>query len=85
MAWTYSDWRSQSTDSAKLARLALHIEEVSNKQGGKLGVSGGGMSIQFDSNYLATLNAEYVKLDSTVRRFASGGPVSLANLNGRPK
>lgn len=29
MAWTYTDWESQPTDSERLARLRLHIAEVS--------------------------------------------------------
>lgn len=30
MAWTYSNWTSQSTAAAKLTRLNLHITEVSD-------------------------------------------------------
>jgi len=28
MAWTYSDWDSQSTPTARLTRLRLHLAEV---------------------------------------------------------
>lgn len=28
MAWTYSDWRSESTDSARLTRLRLYLQEL---------------------------------------------------------
>ncbi len=30
MAWTYSNWTSQSTAAARLTRLRLHITEVSD-------------------------------------------------------
>jgi hypothetical protein len=30
MAWTYSDWRSQSGASAQRARLILHMQEIDN-------------------------------------------------------
>lgn len=28
MAWTYSDWRSESSDSARLTRLRLYLQEL---------------------------------------------------------
>lgn len=30
MAWTYSDWRSQTTSAAKLSRLRLHMQEITD-------------------------------------------------------
>jgi hypothetical protein len=42
-AWQYADWRSMSSDAERLARLRLHIEEVTQKMGPD--VSGGGMSV----------------------------------------
>lgn len=31
MAWTYSDWVTQTTAASKLTRLRLHIQEVSDR------------------------------------------------------
>ncbi len=30
MAWTYSDWDGEATTAAKLAKLILHIQEVTD-------------------------------------------------------
>lgn len=30
MAWTYSDWITQTSGSTRLSQLRLHIQEVSN-------------------------------------------------------
>lgn len=43
MAWTYSDYESQATPALKLARLELHIAEVSAGAGGAA-VAGDGRS-----------------------------------------
>lgn len=88
MAWTYSDYETSAyaTDQAKLDRLILHIQEVADKQGGKAGVSGGGMSVQLNDQYLARLEARRKELEDRVRRYGSGrSPISVANLNGRPR
>lgn len=42
MAWTYSDWVTQTTSATRLSRLRLHIQEVSDKLQGR--ASGDGIS-----------------------------------------
>lgn len=41
MAWTYSDWRSQSSDSARLTRIRLHIQELTDYMAADSGSSHG--------------------------------------------
>ncbi|MFN4838746.1 MAG: hypothetical protein ACK5MB_00065 [Phycisphaerales bacterium] len=43
MMWQYADWRGYSSDAERLARLRLHIVEVTQKIGPD--VSGGNMSV----------------------------------------
>lgn len=89
MAWTYSDYNSRTlypSDQSRRDRLALHVQEVIDKQGGRSGVSGAGMSVQFTDQYLARLQAELQMLSDRVDRFGSGrGPLSVANTNGVPR
>lgn len=39
MAWSYSNWILQTTDSSRLTRLRLHIQEVSEQLGRELQTS----------------------------------------------
>lgn len=79
MAWSYADFEGQTTDQAKLDRLILHLAEVRNKYGGKQSVSGGGMALSVDTQYLANLEARRVELEDRVRRFTNRSPLSLAH------
>ena len=50
--WAYADWRSQATNALKLARLQLHLEEVS---GFVLTSSSKGRSVMLQQDYLKQL------------------------------
>lgn len=64
MAWTYSDWRSQSTTAAKITRLKLHIQEITDAFGPN--VSGSDMSV--DRSELRQMAADLEqKLDELER------------------
>lgn len=65
-AWTYADWRSQTGDAARLARLRLHQEEVSGAI--RADVAGGGMSRSSSHlvEYLKVLNADESRLMASV-------------------
>lgn len=83
MAFTYADYEQQTTDSAKLTRLNLHIAEVRLKLNGNLSVSGGGMSVTYDSNNLAILERRRDELEQRVRRYGPNkGPLSVADTRG---
>lgn len=83
MAFTYADYEQQTTDSAKLTRLNLHIAEVRLKLNGNLSVSGGGMSVTYDSNNLAILEKRRDELEQRVRRYGPNkGPLSVADTRG---
>lgn len=86
MAFAYADFESQTTDSAKLDRLVLHLAEVRQKLNGNLSVSGGGMSVTYDSNMVALLEKRRDELEQRVRRYGSGkGPMSVADTRGRTR
>jgi hypothetical protein len=68
--WTYSDWVTYEDGSAKLTRLRLHVQEVSDKLANP-SYSTEGLSVNPRENlgtYLAGLNAEREKLEATVGR-----------------
>lgn len=50
--WAYADWDSQSTDALCLARLKLHIQEVS---GFMLETMSKGRSIRINQDYMRIL------------------------------
>lgn len=64
MAWTYSDWTSQTTATARLTRLRLHMTEVadkiSNERSGD-GVSRGSGSL---TQYYDGLRSQAERLES---------------------
>jgi hypothetical protein len=75
MAWTYSDWPSQTTRAARLTRLRLHVAEVANDIGTEK--SGHGYSEGSGSvvQYHASLTEQLQRLESTVVETGSGNPV----------
>ena len=91
MAWTYSNWTSQSTAAARLTRLNLHITEVSDilakVQDGS--ISGQQWS-RFDlPRYLEGLLKERAKLekDASAETLGAGEsrPIKVFGINfGRP-
>ena len=70
VTWNYADWRSQSTESDQLARLALHLEEIS---GFVLTSSAKGHSLSLQQTYMKEMQSEYDRLQRkiSVRQFGS--------------
>ena len=58
MAWTYSDWRSQATDTARLSRLRLHMDEVGAKVAAAVSDGGASRSTSDLVAYLDTLRVD---------------------------
>jgi len=75
--WTYADWRRQSTPAARLERLRLHIEEVSQHEVGSKTRSG---AAKFPATaYLERLEAKEEKLAGLVDPSDTGaGSVPIA-------
>ena len=67
--WTYSDWVTYEDGSAKLTRLRLHVQEVSDKLANpNYATDGLSVSQQNLAAYLVGLNTEREKLEATVGR-----------------
>jgi hypothetical protein len=60
--WTYSDYITYTDDSAKLTRLRLHIQEVSDAIGRELSGDGKSKSENNITQYLKDLRAEEKEL-----------------------
>lgn len=69
MGWSYADWAEQPTAALRLARLRLHISEVSQRQGGAASVSAQGRSMAPDTTYLSMLLGQR---DALERQAGSG-------------
>jgi hypothetical protein len=67
MAWTYSDWVTYADGSAKLARLRLHVQEVSDKLSNP-DYSTEGLSVSRSQlpGYLSTIKSDLASLESRV-------------------
>jgi hypothetical protein len=65
MAWTYSNWRSAGTASARLAALRQHMEEVSNaiQSPQSAGSDGHSMSTHDMVAYLSSLERQEERLE----------------------
>ena len=75
MAWTYSDWVTlDNVGNARLARLRLHIQEVSDRITEELSSSGRSISSASLTQYLKDLKSEE-------NQFGSNGP----RANGRSR
>jgi hypothetical protein len=81
MAWTYSDWVSQSTPAAQLTRLNLHIKEVSDAVGNEIGSDGKSRSSAATERMLDRLHKHRERLQAIAG--GVGGGVSLARFSGR--
>jgi hypothetical protein len=75
VAWTYSDYITLD-GSAKLTRLRLHIQEVSDKVTQEVGGGGYNRSSSAVQQYLKTLKDEELQLTGSIA--AVSGGVSLA-------
>ena len=76
MAWTSTAWISESTDTARLATLRLHIAEVSasiETRADAVSADGKAMSRPQILQYLETLLRERDKLEGKSTRATAGG------------
>lgn len=64
MAWTYADWVTITDPAASLARLNLHIQEVSEQIGKERGSDGYTEASFANQRYLDSLMGERAKLIS---------------------
>lgn len=62
MAYIYNDWATLATPAAQLARLNLHIAEVSFQMGPDVAADGKSKSVGSLQGYLAMLTAQRDKL-----------------------
>lgn len=76
ITWTYADWRIQSTPAAQLARLELHLMEVS---GFVLESSLKGSSLRLSQDYLATLSKDRQQLQSQAGIAAFGNRFGISS------
>lgn len=79
MAWTYSDWRSQTTTAAQIARLKLHIQELTDAFGPN--VSGSDMSVDRSAlpQMIQALELKLAELERSPSLRVGGG-VSYARI-----
>lgn len=78
MAYSYSNWSSQSGDAERLRVLRLHIDEVSAQQGPDLGSGGHSRSTWAVMNYLDKLYKQRDMLE--LRSGERGAGVSVARV-----
>lgn len=79
MAYSYANWASQGTPAARLARLNLHIDEVSAQMGPDVASLGHSRSLGSLVQYHATLMQRQKELQMAVGGIAGG--VSLTSFN----
>ena len=60
--WTYGDWRSQTTAADRLARLNLHLQEVSNRIGQERDAGDLSVSSHALGRYITLLEEQREKL-----------------------
>ena len=80
MAWTYSNWATQSTVALRLAVLNQHIQEVSDaisNERAAEGFSEGSSSLQ---QMLDVLMKERIRLEGMPGAAGSNGGLSVAKL-----
>ncbi|HRI52472.1 MAG TPA: hypothetical protein PLW65_20045 [Pseudomonadota bacterium] len=77
MAWTYSDWAQQTTPALRLARLNLHIEEVTDKIGNEISGDGYAKGSNALTTLLDKLYARQSELEKRVERTANGGAIQI--------
>ena len=86
MAWTYSDYRQQGTLNAQIARLDLHIQEVTDAITADVSSDGKSMS----SGNLVTLRDSLTKERERMAGMPGasgvgiGGGMTIARLTMRP-
>lgn len=76
MAWTSTDWISESTDALRLTALRLHIAEVSaaiENRADAVGKDGASLTRPQILQYLDTLLRERDRLEGKASRATAGG------------
>jgi hypothetical protein len=77
VAWTYSDYESQSTDAARLSRLRLHKQEITDQIAKDYAVAGRSVQTAHLVSYISTI------VDPRLRELESRvGTESGANKSG---
>lgn len=81
MAYTYGDYESQSTDALRLARLRLHIAEVTQKI--SAATSGDGMSRDPSSlvTYMEQLQTRRRELESVTGNYGGISQIKFGTPN----
>lgn len=82
MSWTYSDFEQQSTDSARLTRLRLHLEEVADAISANVASQGHSRSSDPNFNYWSELNRRREVLETSRAGTRSSGGLSRFMLGG---
>lgn len=72
MTWTYSDWRAQATPALRLARLNLHLQELTDAVGRELSGDGKSKSETNITRLLELAEKEREKLQARVDRTSTG-------------
>ena len=78
MAWTYSDYVTYPAGDAKVARLRLHLQEVSNQVGRAVSADGKSVSSAEIRQYRSELVKELAAEEARAGK-VSGRLVSRAN------
>jgi hypothetical protein len=80
MAWTYSGFRSEATDAARLTMARLFAQEISDKITADVSADGKSRASSPLNSLLASTEAYIDKLESSVGRGAPA--ISVADLRG---
>lgn len=76
MSWAYSDWRSQATPALRLARLNLHLQELTDAVGRELAGDGKSKSENNIARLIELAEKEREKLQERVDRTGASGGVT---------
>lgn len=78
MAFTYSDWDQQATAAARLARLRLYIQELSDRLTAEIAADGKSKATAVFERRIAALESKRDELEQRAGR--SGSRVSRVRL-----
>jgi hypothetical protein len=80
MAWLYSNWRSETTPAAQLAKLNLHLQELSDAVTAEISGDGKSRSSNAIAQMVQRLEEQREKLQRRVGLI--GGGVSITSHRG---
>lgn len=83
MAWTYADWRAQTTEAGQLERLRLHMGEVSNEVSAAITAGSKSRDSSQLNDYLANLEENARRLERITGSGVVRPVVVHADLRGR--